>query len=186
MASFITHHNNEFAIKDLGDLNYFLGFEVTRTTNGLFLCQSKYADDILARVDLLDAKPVHTPLTANESFTLTGDHYHDPTTYRSLALQYLTITRPDVSYDHVKRILCYIKRTCAYGLTLTKLVCTTILGFSDVDWARCIDTRRSTYGYSIFWGGNLVSWSPKKQPNVARASCESEYRAMANTAAEII
>ncbi|GJY05414.1 uncharacterized mitochondrial protein-like protein [Tanacetum coccineum] len=63
---------------------------------------------------------------------------------------------------------------------------TLFLGYSDADWARCIETRRSTYGYSIFLGGNLVSWCAKKQPTVSRSSCESEYHAMANTAAEII
>ena len=49
-----------------------------------------------------------------------------------------------------------------------------------------METRWSTYGYPIFLGDNLVSWSAKKQPTVARSSCESEYRAMANTAAEMV
>ena len=58
--------------------------------------------------------------------------------------------------------------------------------YSDADWARCIETWRFTYGYSILLGGNLVSESAKKQPTVSRSSCESEYRAMANTTAEIV
>jgi hypothetical protein len=62
----------------------------------------------------------------------------------------------------------------------------TIVGFSDADWASCLETRRSTYGFSIYLGGSLVSWCAKKQPIAARSSCESKYRAMANTAAEII
>jgi hypothetical protein len=89
-------------------------------------------------------------------------------------------------YQEVKRILRYVKGTLAFGLTFSRSASTTLVGYSDADWARCLETRRSTYGYSIFLGGNLVSWSAKKQPTIARSSCESEYRAMAHTAAEII
>ncbi|XP_071718016.1 uncharacterized protein [Rutidosis leptorrhynchoides] len=76
--------------------------------------------------------------------------------------------------------------TLSYGLSFSHANAPNILGYSDADWARCIETRRSTYGYSVFLGGNLVSWSAKKQPTVSRSSCESEYRAMANTASEIM
>uniref|UniRef100_A0A251TUQ9 Putative zinc finger, CCHC-type n=1 Tax=Helianthus annuus TaxID=4232 RepID=A0A251TUQ9_HELAN len=205
LRSFINRLHNEFAIKDLGELNYFLGLEVTYTSNGLFLNQSKYASDILVRACMMDAKPATTPLATNVTFSNSGELFSDPTQYRSIvgALQYLTITRPDISYavnqvsqflhaptiDHfqgVKRILRYIKGTLSFGLTFSKPSQNTLIGFSDADWARCLETRRSTYGYSIFLGGNLVSWSAKKQPTVSRSSCESEYRAMANTAAEII
>ncbi|XP_021985727.1 uncharacterized mitochondrial protein AtMg00810-like [Helianthus annuus] len=203
--SFITVLHNEFAIKDLGKLNYFLGLEVTYTQNGIFLNQSKYALDILTRAKMLDAKPAPTPLSTNVSFVSTVTLFPDATFYRSIvgALQYLTITRPDISYavnqvsqylhapttthfQEVKRILRYLKGTLAFGLHYTRPTTTSLLGYSDADWARCLETRRSTYGYSIFLGGNLISWSAKKQPTVARSSCESEYRAMANTAAEIV
>ncbi|KAD1722742.1 hypothetical protein E3N88_42395 [Mikania micrantha] len=151
------------------------------------------------------AKPAHTPLPTNISLTSEGEPYPDPTHFRSIvgALQYLTITRPDISYavnqvshflqsptinhyQQVKRILRYIKGTLTYGLHFSKPCNSTLIGFSDADWARCVETRRSTYGYSIFLGGNLVSWSAKKQPTISRSSCESKYRAMANTAAELI
>ncbi|MFS7965082.1 putative RNA-directed DNA polymerase [Helianthus anomalus] len=154
---------------------------------------------------MLDAKPAPTPLSTNVSFVSTGDLFSDPTHYRSIvgALQYLTITRPDISYavnqvsqvlhaptithyQEVKRILRYLKGTLAFGLHYSRPTHTSLLGYSDADWARCLETRLSTYGYSIFLGGNLISWSAKKQPTVARSSCESEYRAMANTAAEIV
>ncbi|GKA56684.1 uncharacterized mitochondrial protein-like protein [Tanacetum coccineum] len=205
IATFTSRLNHEFAIKDLGALNYFLGLEVAYTDNGLFLTQSKYARDILKRADLYDSKPVSTPLATHVSFTADGIPYSDSTLYRSLvgALQYLTITRPDLSYavnqvsqflhaptiahfQSVKRILRYVKGTISFGLTFSRPHTNTIIGYSDADWARCLDTRRSTYGYSIYLGGNLVSWSAKKQPTVSRSSCESEYRAMANTAAEIV
>ncbi|GJX01487.1 uncharacterized mitochondrial protein-like protein [Tanacetum coccineum] len=130
--------------------------------------------------------------------------FNHPTLYRSLvgALQYLTITRPDLSYavnqvsqflhalmqDHfqaVKRILRYVKGTLSYGISFLHAPSPIILGYSDADWAHCIETHRSTYGYSIFLGGNLVSWSAKKQPTVSCSSCEYEYRALANTASKI-
>ena len=53
-----------------------------------------------------------------------------------------------------------------------------LVAYLDADWAGCPDTRRSTSGYSIFLGNNLVSWSAKKQPTVSRSSCESKYRAL--------
>ncbi|XP_071729435.1 uncharacterized mitochondrial protein AtMg00810-like [Rutidosis leptorrhynchoides] len=205
MRYFITRLNKEFSISDLGKLNYFLGLEVSYHDSGLFFCQSKYAYDILARAKLLDVKPISTPLSTSAYFTSQGSPFPDPTLYRSLvgALQYLTITRPDISYavnqviqflhapmlEHfqaIKRILRYIKGTISYGLSFLHSRSPDILGYSDADWARCIETRRSTYGYSIFSGGNLVSWSAKKQPTISRSSCESEYRTLANTASEII
>ncbi|XP_071740211.1 secreted RxLR effector protein 161-like [Rutidosis leptorrhynchoides] len=134
-----------------------------------------------------------------------GTPFLEHTLYRSLvgALQYLTIMRPDISYvvnhvshflqapasDHfqvVKRILRYVKGTIVYGLSFHHTPNPSILGYSDADLARCLETRRSTYGYSIFLGGNLFSWSAKKQPTVARTSYESEYRALANTVAEVV
>ncbi|XP_021984785.1 uncharacterized mitochondrial protein AtMg00810-like [Helianthus annuus] len=205
LHAFIKALNTEFALKDLGELSYFLGLEVVHMNQGLFIHQAKYATDVLERARMMDAKLAATPLSSTVLFSSMGDPYHDPTFYRSIvgALQYLTITRPDLSYavnqvsqflhdptiqhfQEVKRILRYVKGTISYGLNFTKPTNVNILGFTDADWAKCLETRRSTYGNSIFLGGNLVSWSSKKQPTVSRSSCESEYRAMANTAAEII
>ncbi|XP_047314481.1 uncharacterized mitochondrial protein AtMg00810-like [Impatiens glandulifera] len=205
LRRFITDTRNEFSIKDLGSLSYFLGLEVSHTDTGLFVSQAKYALDILERANLIEAKSVSTPLLTGESLVSTGSSFKNPTLYRSLvgALQYLTITRPDLSYvvssvsqflqspteDHflaVKRILRYVKGTLHFGLLFTKHHDSSILGYSNADWARCVETRRSAYGYSIFLGGNLVYWSAKKQSTVARSSCESEYRVMANAVAELV
>ncbi|XP_022003364.1 uncharacterized mitochondrial protein AtMg00810-like [Helianthus annuus] len=205
ITSFVSCLNKEFAIKDLRKLNYFLGLEVTYTPHGLFLNQSKYTIDILNRAKMLDAKPAQTPLSTNANFVSAGDPFPDATHYRSIvgALQYLMIMRPNISYavnqvsqflhaltvahfQEVKRILRYLKGTIAFGLHYRRPTHTTLIGYSDADWARCLETRHSTYGYSMFLGGNLISWSAKKQPTVARSSCESEYRAMANTTAEIV
>ncbi|XP_051149225.1 uncharacterized mitochondrial protein AtMg00810-like [Andrographis paniculata] len=201
----IARTRTEFAIKDLGRLNYFLGLEVSYTSNGLFIGQAKYAHDILDRAQMLDCKLAATPLAAGTSLQSTGSSFGDPTLYRSLvgALQYLTLTRPNLSFadntvsqylhsptdEHflaVKRILRYVKGTLHYGLHFTHHPKTSVVGYYDADWARCLETCRSTYSYSIFFGGNLVFWSAKKQPTVARSSCESEYRALANIGAEVV
>ena len=79
IATFISRLNHEFAIKDLGDLNYFWGLEVAYLYNGLN--QSKYASDILKRANLYDSKPVSTPLAPNASFTTDGLPYSDPILY---------------------------------------------------------------------------------------------------------
>jgi hypothetical protein len=121
ISAFITRLNQEFATKDLGELNYFLGLETTRSTDGLFLCQSKYAHDILQRADLLDAKPVSTPFAANTIFSSHGDPYTNPTHYRSLvgALQYLTITRPDISYA-VNQVSSFFNNQLLYTFSMSK------------------------------------------------------------------
>ena len=60
-----------------------------------------------------------------------------------------------------------------------------LIAFSDGDWAGCVFDRRSTSGYCIYLGINLISWSAKKKNIVARSSTEAEYRFLAHTAAEL-
>jgi histone deacetylase 1/2 len=95
--------SKEFALKDLGDLHFFLGIEVKQVNDGLVLNQAKYAKDILSRVGMLSCKGSPTPLSSSEKITahegtLLGPE--DSTKYRSMvgALQYLTLMRPDISY----------------------------------------------------------------------------------------
>ena len=129
--------------------------------------------------------------------------FSQPSLYRSLvgALQYLTITRPALAFavNHacqflqspltshfalVKRILRYLKGTLHHGLHFAPGPLT-LHAFSDSDWAGCSLDRRSTTGYCVFLGPNLISWSAKKQPTVSRSYTEAEYRALAQTAAEL-
>jgi histone deacetylase 1/2 len=63
---------------------------------------------------------------------------------------------------------------------------TLVSAFSDADWAGNVDDRKSTGGFAVFIGSNLVSWSARKQATVSRSSTESEYKAMANATAEIM
>jgi hypothetical protein len=72
------------------------------------------------------------------------------------------------------------------GLQIVMSPSILVSGFSDADWVRCIDDRRSIGAFAIFLGSNLVSWSTRKQPTVSRLSTEAGYQALANATAEII
>ncbi|KAG8477106.1 hypothetical protein CXB51_030102 [Gossypium anomalum] len=140
--SFIQQLHAMFSPKDMGDLHYFLGVEVTRSSSGsVHLCQRKYVRDLLTRSSLLHAKPVNTPMVSSSQLSKDdGDRLCDPTEYRSLAgaLQYVVLTRPDISYavnricqfmhtpttTHMvalKRILRYLCGTLNYGLVIRPL-----------------------------------------------------------------
>ncbi|KAK9059484.1 hypothetical protein SSX86_020186 [Deinandra increscens subsp. villosa] len=145
-----------------------------------------------------------------------GSPMKDPERYRRLVgkLNYLTVTRPDISFavsvlsqfmatpytghwNAALRVLRYLKNSPGLGIlysdqghcrvgAFTEEGDGRISGFSDADWAGCPISRRSTTGYCVFVGGNLVSWKSKKQHTVSRSSAESEYRAMADVTSEMI
>jgi histone deacetylase 1/2 len=198
----------DFALKDLGDLHYFLGIEVNKVASGLLLTQDKYASDLLKKVNMSSCKSVSTPLSTSEKLSVfegTRLGPVDATRYRSIvgALQYLTLTRPDIAFSvnkvcqflhaptdvhwaAVKRILRYLRGDTKLGLKIRKSNSMMVSGFSDADWAGSVDDRRSTSGFAIFLGANLVSWSARKQATVSRSSTEAEYKAVANATAEIM
>ncbi|KAI0497727.1 hypothetical protein KFK09_020961 [Dendrobium nobile] len=125
--------------------------------------------------------------------------------YRQLvgALQYLILTRPDITYavnkacqhmhqptdlhfESLKRILRYIRGSIRYGFSLNPTTSFTLRAYTDADWEGDRSDRKSTTGYCTVIGSTLISWSAKKQTTVASSSTEAEYCVVASTATEII
>nr|GFB01271.1 ribonuclease H-like domain-containing protein [Tanacetum cinerariifolium] len=203
LQQIIASLHREFYVTDLGALNYFLGISVTHDSSGMFLSQRKYAMEILERAHIVGCNPSQTPIDTESKLGDGGTPVVDPTLYRSLAgsLQYLTFTRPDITYvvqqvciymhdpreshfSALKRILRYVQGTLDYGLQLFSSTIHSLIAYSDADCAGCPTTRRFTSGYCVFLGNNLLSWSSKHHPTLSRSSVKAEYRGVANAVAE--
>lgn len=96
----ITQLSSAFALKDLGDLHFFLGIEAISTSKGMVLSQHKYAVDLLTRAGMLDCRPCSTPSSLRADSDLPSSPMANPEFYRSIvgSLQYLTLTRPEISF----------------------------------------------------------------------------------------
>jgi len=102
LTSVIDALTQEFYMKDLGPLTYFLGLQVSSSSSGLFVSQTNYIKELLDRVDLQNLKPCATPcLPYHHLLKDDGKPYSHPQQYRSIvgALQYLTFTRPDIAFS---------------------------------------------------------------------------------------
>jgi hypothetical protein len=155
---------------------------------------------------MVGAKPCKTPMQPGLILSKTyGTSLSNPFLYRTIvgALQYATITRPDLAFSvnkasqfistpidvhwqAVKRILRYVKGTLHHGLLLRHSPQLCLNAYCDADWAGDPDDRRSTTGYVVYLGLNIVSWSSKKHVTVSRSSTEAEYRSLAMTTSELL
>jgi len=197
--------DDTFKIKNLGDLKFFLGLEVTRSTSGIHLCQHKYVLDLLSDNGMLASRPASTPMDYHTHLHSTSrTPLTDPSVYRRLIgrLIYLTTTRSDIAFlvQHLSqfvsvpttahhqaafRVLRYLKGTLGLGIFLSANSSLQLKAFSDSDWAGCIDSRRSVIGFSVYLGSSLISWRSKKQATVSKSSSEVEYRDLASTTCEL-
>jgi hypothetical protein len=194
----------EFEVKDLGQLRYFLGIEISRGSKGIFLSQRKYVLDLLKEISMLGCRPTATPIEQNHRLSKDMGTPVNRECYQRLVgrLIYLSHTRPNITFvsvvsqfmhdpksshlDAVYRILRYLKGCSEKGLLYTKQGELHVECYTDADWAGSLDDRRSTSGYCVFVGGNLIAWRSKKQSVVARSTVEVEFCSMAHGICELL
>uniref|UniRef100_A0A0A9CKP0 Reverse transcriptase Ty1/copia-type domain-containing protein n=1 Tax=Arundo donax TaxID=35708 RepID=A0A0A9CKP0_ARUDO len=197
---------DRFEMSMMGELKFFLGFQVKQLKEGTFICQTKYTKDMLKKFDMENAKPIKTPMQTNGHLDLNEDgEAVDQKVYRSIigSLLYLCVSRPDIMLSvcmctrfqaapkechlvAVKRILRYLIHTPTLGLWYPKGSSFDLIGYSDADYAGCKVDRKSTSGTCQFLGRSLVSWSSKKQNSVALSTAEAEYIAAGSCCAQLL
>jgi hypothetical protein len=190
-----------FEMTDLGEMSYFLGMEVQQNQHGIFICQQKYAKEILKKFKMEECKSMTTPMNVKEKFCKDdGADKVDEAIYRSLigCLMYLTATRPDimhvvsllsrfmhcaseVHFKAAKRVMRYIKGTLSYGIQFSCIENFNLQGYADSDWAGSCDDMKSTSRYCFSFGSGIFSWCSKKQEVIAQSTAKAEY--VATTAA---
>ncbi|XP_020692005.1 uncharacterized protein LOC110106436 [Dendrobium catenatum] len=169
------------------------------------LNQRHYALKILQDAGLHDCSSTPTPITPSSSQSDPTDKpFADPHLYRNIvgSLQYLSITRPDISFasnricqhmhaptdrhfQMLKRFLRYIKGSLDIGLPISPGNLT-LPTYVDADWASDCSDRKSVSGFCTYLGNTLISWSVKKQATIAKSSTEAEYRSLSAAASDVI
>ena len=175
------HLQKNFVTKDLGPLRYFLGIEVARSKKGVVLSRRKCVLDLLHENGILGAKSASIPMDPKIHLYKKSTYLIDARRYRALVgkLLYVIITRPDISlaigkisqfierptkphWDAVMMVLRYRKSTPSRSLQFQREQFLDVLAYSDADYAGSSEDRKSTTGFCIFVGGNLVAWKSKK------------------------
>ena len=206
----------QFDMKDVGAANFILGMQITRDRQSckLWLGQKKYIEEVLKKFNMVDCKPVKTPMTLGAK--LSTDQYpkseedaeemtHVPYTSAVGSLMYAMVcTRPDIAqavgvlsrfmsnpgkehWSAVKRVLRYLRGTSDLALCYGGMATgdeLDVIGFVDADWGGDLDSRRSTSGYIFSLFDAAVSWMSKRQSTVALSSTEAEYMALTHAGKE--
>jgi hypothetical protein len=196
----------KFEMSMMGELKYFLGFQIKQLQEGTFISQTKYIQYILKKFGMKNGKPIKTSMGTNGHLDLdTGGKFVDQKVYQSMigSLLYLCASRPDIMLSvcmcarfqanpkevHlrvVKRIIRYLVYTPRFGLWYPKGSTFDLIGYYDANYARCKIDRQSTSGTYQFLGRSLVSWASKKQNSVALSTAEAEYIVVGHCCAQLL
>ncbi|GKF22980.1 uncharacterized mitochondrial protein-like protein [Tanacetum coccineum] len=136
--------DDEFNIKDLGLLKYFLGIEVAKTKDGLVPSQRKYTLDILENSGKMRCKPSAFPIE------------------QGLKLDKGETNPQNNHLEAANRVLGYLKATPGQGILISRAGDPVLTAYCDSDWLGCPYTRRSRTGYMLLLGGTPISWKTKK------------------------
>nr|XP_016451355.1 PREDICTED: uncharacterized mitochondrial protein AtMg00810-like [Nicotiana tabacum] len=171
MNSLKSFLDDQFKIKDLGSVHYFLRLEITVHPQGYLISQHKYTTDLLTEFNCQHFSPVVTPLDPYVKLTLDmRDSLPDPSLYRRLIgkLNFLQHTRPDISFSGV-----LLSNSSNFSLT----------GYSD--WASCAISHKCVTVFYVTLGGSPISWKSKNQPTISLSLAKAEYMALRKVAAEM-
>jgi hypothetical protein len=193
----------KFEMSMMGELNYFLRFQVKQLFTD-FISQTKYTQDLLKRFGMKDTKPAKTPMGMDGHLDLNkGGKSVDQKAYQSMigSLLYLCASIPDIMLSvcmcarfdpkecHLvafKRILRYLVSTPCFEVSYPKGSTFDLIRYLDSDYAGCKVDRKSTSGTCQFLGRSLVSWSSKKQTSVALSTTEAEYVAAGQCCTQLL
>lgn len=168
--------HTQLKLKDLGDLKFFLGLEIAKSSRGIVLSQRHYTLQILADTGFLGSKPVSTPMDPRLKLNAhDGSLLPDPSQYRRLIgrLLYLNLSRADITFpvhklsqymsqphsphlQVVHHLLRYLKLTPSQGLFFSASSSLELRSFPDADWGSCPDSRKSVTGFCIFLGDSFI------------------------------
>jgi hypothetical protein len=206
IAEFKKRLASEFEMKDLGLMHYFLGLEVWQSPERILLNQGKYMVKILKIFDMLECKPMNTPMEVKLKLLVdTSSELIDATLYRKIigSLMYLMNTRLDICFSvntliqflveprcvHLvaaKHVMRYLKGTIDYGLSYDGDHDFTLSGYTDADWAGSVFDRKSTSRCYFSLGSAMISWQSRKQSSIAFSTVEVEYIVACSASCEAI
>jgi hypothetical protein len=184
---------HKFEMSMMGELKYFIGFQIKQLQEGTFISQTKYIQDILNKFGMKNGKPNKTPMGTNGHLDLdTGGTSIDKNRSMIGSLLYLCASRSDIMLSvcmcarfqanpkevhlrAMKRIMRYLVYTPKFGLWYHKGSTFDLIGYSNADYVGCKIDRKSTSGTCQFLGRSLVSWASKKQNSVALSTAKDEY-----------
>lgn len=195
-----------FSTTDLGECNHFLGIKIYRQSSGLFLTQRPYAQKIIELVGMKSAKSTEAPLPLSHPLYDKLTPSDQVVSAAMVAVPYRQIlgtllflstrTRPDLAtavsmlgkyqsdpapqhWKAMKNVIRYLISTMDWGIQLPSTAGgPTLTAWSDADWARDCEKRRSRTGYLLCIGGGPVVWASRLQSCTAQSTSEAEFNAL--------